>query len=606
MTTKIDSVIINDSVNTLTRYVKQYFKEDIPLERAFIYAAIDNLLYRGDPERCTDIHDCITDGTNDGGIDFVVYDDDTDDPAVIIGQSKCDTSIRIKDIINEVTEMERTIKAFRENNCGRFNKNVCRELQEALDTLPEDKQGSIKYYFVTTADVNTDKLKKQMANEVPDFDYDLLTIYQREDIEEAISSNMSEVSAIEEDYIEVDNKSNVLTYESKIGRKGICVNATSSSLLRLYNLYIDKGLLSRNIREYVRSKSIDDKINGTLNKDRDDFWFYNNGITIACSEFWQDGNRIKMLDFSIVNGGQTTTLIGKYSGSNNEEFCIPCKIISHAEDEDPQLFFTQIAEATNSQKPIKPRDLKSNSREMQKLQNWLKAYGIFLEIKRGIKAPKKYSVSIGNEALAQLILSYVYQQPGTARNGKRKIWDNSEIYRKIFVQNYEKDPNKQKFILDLIDLYQRFSEIEKALKSSDKDLGANAKEALKNGKMAIFASFGMLYNIINNDVDPNDVKDDPKILDTREFTYGAFISNYKDDDIDDALKALIVDLSELIYEVYEDRSEAGTVSSISNMLKTDANYRNYLLPRIIKKFQRNSDDFATNAMKLFSRETSNT
>ena len=70
-----------------------------------------------------------------------------------------------------------------------------------------------------------------------------------------------------------------------------------------------------NIRHYIRSRMVDDKINETLHKNRGDFWFLNNGIVIACEDFMIDGSKITLTNFSIVNGGQTTYLIGQYKGS---------------------------------------------------------------------------------------------------------------------------------------------------------------------------------------------------------------------------------------------------------------------------------------------------
>ena len=36
------------------------------------------------------------------------------------------------------------------------------------------------------------------------------------------------------------------------------------------------------------------------------FWLKNNGITIVCGDFEIDGREVKLRDFSIINGGQTT------------------------------------------------------------------------------------------------------------------------------------------------------------------------------------------------------------------------------------------------------------------------------------------------------------
>ena len=168
-----------------------------------------------------------------------------------------------------------------------------------------------------------------------------------------------------------------------------------------------------------------------------------------------------LYEFSIINGGQTTNRIGNYKGSNNGEFYIPCKVIKIKNDN--LIMFSKIAEATNSQKPINARDLKSNSPEMKMIQNWLKNEGIYLEIKRGEKKKQKLR-SIKNDELGQLVLAFAYQQPGTARSGKKNIFENNSLYNKLYKVNYEKDPNKKAFILDLIKLNEDYFSIENELK----------------------------------------------------------------------------------------------------------------------------------------------
>lgn len=568
-------------------------------DRVFDYVVVNHFFRTGEISQIADIHRMITDGSYDGGIDFVYYDDDK--PAVIIGQSKFVSSIQAGEIVAEVRKMRDSVANFRLGHGAQLNKNVQRELQEALDSLPDSHADSIEYQFFTTATVDERDLAKKLQK-IEGFDVSSFTLHQCSDITTTILLNMQDVDLVANDYVEIDDTKNILSYKSPDGRKGVFVNVSSKSIERLYRKYIDYGLLSLNIRGYIRNKNIDSGITDTLNKDRDNFWFYNNGLTIACSDFWRDGKRIKMSDFSIVNGGQTTTLIGKYEGSNTDEFFIPCKIIAPQSDEDPQEFFTKIAEATNSQKPIKPRDLKSNTLEMQGLKRWLYDHDVFLEIKRGDKRGKGNRYLLSNETFAQLMLSFVYQQPGTARSNKRAIWESGETYNKLFRQNYVHSKDKQAFILDLIDLHQRYRAIDKTYKTIETPLSTQQIDALQNGTMAIFALMGALYNLVNHDIDLVSLKSDPSILDTLDFEYGSFISNYKGDDIDNVLGELIQDLTTVIYEVYEVCIENGKVSSLSNLLKSDKRYRHEILGYLLKNYNRMSGkNIKENASKLFRR-----
>lgn len=88
--------------------------------------------------------------------------------------------------------------------------------------------------------------------------------------------------------LQLDKANNVLNYTfDKIS--GIMVNISSLSLVKMYNKYKDNGLLDLNLKKYVRNKTVDEGIKNTLDKDRDNFWFYNNGPTIVCEDFRLDG-----------------------------------------------------------------------------------------------------------------------------------------------------------------------------------------------------------------------------------------------------------------------------------------------------------------------------
>lgn len=594
---------IKQEIRKIQNLAKVQLGLDLDEEHAFIYVVIDNFFNQDDDKiHLADIRDQVTDGKNDGGIDFVCYNDDK--PAVVIGQSKYVTSIQPNDIIGELNKIINTFTAFKSGHASSFNQNVQRELQEAFDRLPDESTGSVEYLFVTSAEVNYDQIAKKITTKLPDFDLETFTLIDRNDIAEAIMSKLEENDIVKEDYIEIDSSRNFLEYEAANGRRGVFVNVKSTSIQRLYRKYIDRGLLSLNIRGFVRNKNIDDGIRRTLNKEREDFWFYNNGLTIACSHYWRDGDRIKMTDFSIVNGGQTTTLIGKYDGSNTDEFLIPCKIIAHSGDEDPQIFFSNIAEATNSQKPIKPRDLKSNAREMQRLQSWFREHDIFLEIKRGDKRKKGNRYLLNNETWAQLMLSFVYQQPGTARSGKRAIWENADTYDKLFKQNYVGNTDKQEFVLDLVDLWKRFLEIDKKFKGPDTPLvSIEQKEVFKNGRMAIFGLLGALYDIVNEDLQSRDIQTNTGILDTHGFVYGAFLRNYRQDDLDFRLEAIVRDLVGIMADAYDICIGKGVCSSVSNLLKSDKKYRAEVLIYLIKAFNwQSGKEILSNASAILSRK----
>lgn len=530
-----------------------------------------------------DINECITDGSNDGGIDFVFYDEESE--KIIIGQNKYSESVSKNDLKSEISKVKETIENFYSNKTGRYSQKLKKNLQNAIDRLSDENSGNIDYYF---SSLNKFK-RNQIEKDIEGSKIDDIRVFSADEIIECIEKVNSDIDIVKEEVLFLDKTKNYLEYESD-DKKGVFVNIKSGSLIEMYNKHSSSGLFNLNIRKYIRNKSVDDKINETLKSGRKDFWFLNNGITIACSDYTIDGDKVKLYNFSIVNGGQTTTLIGKYAGSNNEEFIIPCKIIKSINStENTNIdFYGKIAEATNSQKPIQPRDLKSNAREMIELRNFFSENNISFEIKRGVKGPKKNEVSIKNTDFAQVVFSFVNQRPGTARSNTKSLFDNNTNYEMVFKKGYMKNEEKKEFILDIVDLNKRYTELVKDIKNGNRSITENQMVILSNGKMVLFAIFGILYRLVNEDINLDKAVKNPNSIKEEKFIYGRFISNYKKDDIEERLFDGIKLILGILEDEYEKSFEKHEVTSVSNYFKTDLKYNEAILGQFFKSINRSS------------------
>lgn len=529
--------VINEQVLFAQNEVKNITGKNIPEERAFSHALLKNYF---DVDYIDQIG-LVTDGPNDGGIDFLYYDEE--EAKVIVCQSKYCADLKLDQIISELNKMYSTVQNFKRANTGMYNDSLKLALQNAQDRLPEDNNDNYEYHIFTTAPVDINMAMKKLENTSHEFPTEAVFIYTADDIEKTMLRCLESLSMVEFEKIKLDRAKNYLEYESK-DSIGIMCNVLSTSIIQLYNKYAGAGLFDLNIRRYIKNTLVDSGIKRTLDNNRENFWFLNNGIIIACESYEIDGNTVRLSNFSIVNGGQTTTLIGNYKGTNTKEFYIPCKIVATKNDSNSDVFFTDIAEATNSQKPIYARDLKSNAPEMVRLYNWLRKEKIYLEIKRGFKPKFKSDYQIKNDELGQLILSFVFQKPGTSRSGKKVIFENQGIYDSLFKVNYIQDALKKIFLLDLIKLKKRYDEIEKTLKSSD--LPPTDLEVLKNGRQTIFAIMGMCYRIANSDMTEKDISLSPKSLGTIPFVYGPLLSNYHKDDVYEKFERIIRDIIDIL------------------------------------------------------------
>lgn len=538
----------------------------------------------------------VTDGSNDGGIDFIYYDEE--ESKVVLCQSKYCEFLKFDDIINELNKMYSTVQNFKKANTGMYNNVLRLALQNAKDRLPEDNDDNYEYRIYTTAPIDIRGALKKIENSTHDFPTESVGIYTEEDIEKTMQRCLESLTTVEYEKIKIDRAKNYLEYESK-DSMGIMCNMLSTSLIKLYNKYSGAGLFDLNIRRYIKNTLVDNGIKKTLDNNRENFWFLNNGVIIACEDYEIDGDTVKLFKFSIVNGGQTTTLIGNYKGTNTKEFYIPCKIVAAKSDSNSDVFFTDIAEATNSQKPIYARDLKSNTPEMVRLHKWLKTEKIYLEIKRGFKPKFKSSYQIKNDELGQLILSFAFQKPGTSRSGKKVIFENQGIYNSLFKVNYMKENARKTFLLDLIKLKTRYDEVEKTLKLSGLD--STELEVLKNGRQTIFALMGMCYRIANGDITENDINENTKSLGSIPFNYGPILSNYHKDDINEKFEGIVRDIIEILTDVYRHALANETTTSVSNFMKTDLKYYNEIVPKVIKGFRYGPGKHLKENINIFKR-----
>lgn len=520
----------------------------------------------------------ITDGSRDGGIDFVYFDDDNG--KVIIGQNKYSNNCDVNSVCAEIEKITSTIKSLYNGATTEFSRDMKSKVFNALDSLNEENDGNIEVVFSSLSNFDQIKVRDRIRDKNIFSD---LIFYDLDDIEKAIEDLQKDLNVVSEFSFDIDKSKNILNYRSD-KYEGSVFNISAVSLKSAFDRFETSGLFNLNIRRYVKAKNVDEAIKSTILNEKDDFWFKNNGLTIACQDYRFDGNTVKMYNFSIVNGGQTTTLISKNLKDNSRDFYVLCKIVKSTEElnnEDTMRFYNEIAETTNSQKPIQPRDLKSNSPEMILLQKILLKRGYFLEIKRGISAPKKFKEKkLKNDDLAQLYYSFVIQKPGTARSNKKSLFSNNSHYKRIFYQQYGKNPEKIDFIVDLIQLNKRVDETIKKFEDGYSKNALNLEEmnVLSNAKLCIIALIGFIYRVVNQDFD---VRNQSVENDLDQFEYGYFISNYHGDDIDEKIEDLLYELIVHINDLYETEYDNQRVTSISNFLKTDKMYQQVILEKFI-------------------------
>lgn len=200
-----------------------------------------------------------------------------------------------------------------------------------------------------------------------------------------------------------------------------------TEIYRLMDEFGDK-LLEKNIRRYLGRNAINEQISRTLldAEKRQNFFFYNNGITMICDKFKYNGLQEKdwnviLDDLQIINGGQTCKTIYQTLKENDDidfsQTFILVRIYEVADDED---VINDITYATNSQNPVDLRDLKSNDNIQKLLETSAADLGYIYKRKRD---NQNNANVIPSTVAAEAVLAVWRGKPNLAKYKRNEFFD---------------------------------------------------------------------------------------------------------------------------------------------------------------------------------------
>lgn len=158
-------------------------------------------------------------------------------------------------------------------------------------------------------------------------------------------------------------------------------------------------LFIKNLRSTLGHTEVNRQILATIEDRPEDFWYFNNGITITAKSVEKTaagaGNRelgmFKAIGAHVVNGAQTVSSVGRFQGdaAKLDKVRIPLRIISLQEAANE--YEALITRSNNTQNRIEARDFVSQDKEQQRLRLELQMEGIDYHIARseGFKPSEK-------------------------------------------------------------------------------------------------------------------------------------------------------------------------------------------------------------------------
>jgi hypothetical protein len=512
-----------------------------------------------------DISDGFVDGSGDGGVDFVLTEEDV----LYLIQGKSSEGQSSESITNAFSKIISTIDRIIKNQTTGLSRRFTESFINSYDSISDQKRICLVLFTNTSLDRKMRNRIEELSQTEAFLKYTIV-VYDKYDIEsKQLEDNRAEY--VDEYRIKLTDSSS-LKYQDN----GLIVNLSANSLKKLYLAKHREGLFSYNLREHIHQANVDNAIDKTINKEAKNFWFYNNGVTIGCEQFDQSGNTVTLYNFSIINGAQTTTKIGESPNVTNEkDFAVVCKIVKPSDSlRNGYDFLMKISEASNSQKPIKPRDLKANLPEQKILQKGASRNPnpLSIEIKRGVKPENYRKVEswqrVSNDLVGQLILACILQRPGDARTSSSYIFDNPSTYVDVFRRKHDYDT-----LFDLVKLLDHYETFRVEFVGDSTDI--EKISVAKSGRFTVLAVIIYILKIRKGKVIDRD--DQSAYLDNIS---GRIFSGYRKDDYEVKLKQLFRFIVKTINDEYQKNKVNLKVSSHSAFLKNDSYYRGYILKGI--------------------------
>ncbi|EPH1426900.1 AIPR family protein [Klebsiella aerogenes] len=432
--------------NTLHHKVHAYLDIENGIDKpqkAFPILMVATLLNVSDEEA----EDAITDGSMDRGGDAVYVDDRDGRNSIHIFQFKYADNYentkknfpsneidKLVSFFSDLLDLNRTL----EKTCNPILWNKVKEIWAAL----EKNNPSIEVHFCGNT-VEMQEGEKERANASLS-KYKYFNVHHHS-LDTIVNYFVERKNSIIDERLQIVDKDYFDRTDGSI--RGLICTVEASEIVRIITnpdnpKEVRKEIFNDNVRVYLsRTNKINRRIIETALSERSPlFWYLNNGITITCDSFsYIKGKRAPLVELSniqIVNGGQTSNALFEASLSSDEaldDVLILVRII----ETKSQPVSLAIAESTNSQTPIKSRDLRSNDDIQKKLEEAFEGMGLYYDRKDGQHSNQQKNIRIDALSAGQAHLAYSLDLPEVAKKDRGRIF--SDLYETIFTDELMAD-----------------------------------------------------------------------------------------------------------------------------------------------------------------------
>jgi hypothetical protein len=189
-------------------------------------------------------------------------------------------------------------------------------------------------------------------------------------------------------------------------------------------------LFSANIRGFLdmlsRKTSVNRGILDTVTRVPKRFWAFNNGVTILTKSFAVENGAVVANGVSVINGAQTTGVLGNAPREQAAACRLPCRFIKCGDAD----LVNEIIENNNTQNAIKAFDIRSNDAVQRRLQTEFSSANIvYLHRRQG--AQRLTASAIQAESLAPFLAAF-HGEFQIAIRQRRTIFEDRSTYDEVF------------------------------------------------------------------------------------------------------------------------------------------------------------------------------
>ena len=427
--------------NRLRKKADEYrqMSEDKLRSLVFLIVAVQSRLLLNEEEAM----ECITDGGNDLGVDAVYIDKQEGRGLEIYffqakyGISQGAESSHFPE--NEIVKINAILKLILDELSPMDNANpkLRAKVGEVRDAIADDTGYHVNVVLCNNGEKWTDNAQHRITHGMFRQERVRWEHFNHVGIARQVMSQKEFKGTIS---LSLSGKAWDETLES-----GIHTLVGRISALQIAELMQKHGvsLLETNVRHYLGANKVNDAIKKTLSESPQNFYHFNNGITMICKKF--NFNELRQIDLSvnveypqIINGGQTCMSISGYAQEDGDEenlrqssVMLRLYEINDEFNKSHEGLTGKIIFGVNSQNPVDLRDLESGDTIQKTLTDSLAHLDYTYLRQRGIESTNGSSgCTIDARELAAAVLAILCERPNDAKYRRREHF--GKLYEKIF------------------------------------------------------------------------------------------------------------------------------------------------------------------------------